>query len=126
MRKIFFSFLSVQSNHTEVPECLSLRPNWNPPPRVCPPPLEPKGEQNTLAGEGAGDPIRTTGEKAWHSVYRVYAMLHSGQYGYVINHVISYICNTRLKIFTCLQVYNTIFSHITTIYIYSLSTLTLL
>ncbi len=40
--------------------------------RGCPPLLKPKrGEGNTrLAGEGAGpgQPIRTTGEKAWHSV----------------------------------------------------------
>jgi hypothetical protein len=35
--------------------------------------LGPKGgEQHFLAGEGVGeDPIRTTGNKAWHSVYSV-------------------------------------------------------
>ncbi len=45
----------------------------HPPPSpfsLCVPPfLEPKegGEQHSNAGEG-GEPIRTTGEKAWHSV----------------------------------------------------------
>ncbi len=45
----------------------------HPPPSsfsLCVPPfLEPKvGGQHSLAGEG-GEPIQTTGEKAWHSVY---------------------------------------------------------
>jgi hypothetical protein len=46
-----------------------------PPPTLllgeCVPPQEPEGGgvQHSLAGEGAGKPIRTTGEKAWHSVY---------------------------------------------------------
>ncbi len=35
-----------------------------------PPRTEGEG-QHSLAGEGVGDPIRTTGEKAWHSVYSV-------------------------------------------------------
>ncbi len=34
-------------------------------------PLGPKGGQHSLAGEGERDPIRTTGQKAWHSVYSV-------------------------------------------------------
>jgi hypothetical protein len=34
------------------------------------PSLEPRGGgQHSLAGDGAGEPIWTTGEKAWHSVY---------------------------------------------------------
>jgi hypothetical protein len=34
------------------------------------PPLDPKGGggQHSLAGERMGDPIRTTGHKAWHFV----------------------------------------------------------
>jgi hypothetical protein len=39
--------------------------------RVCLSPGPKGGEQHTLAGEGWGDPIRTTGQKAWHSVYSV-------------------------------------------------------
>ncbi len=57
-----------------VPECLSLRRSWVP---HHPPPLASvsspsytKGEkQHSLAGEGVGDPVWTTGKKAWHSVY---------------------------------------------------------
>ncbi len=33
----------------------------------CVPP-ETKAGHHSLAGEGAGEPIRTTGEKVWHSV----------------------------------------------------------
>jgi hypothetical protein len=50
-----------------------IRPNWLPRPhsrkRVYPP-LESRGEdgQYSLTGEGAGGIIRTTREKAWHSV----------------------------------------------------------
>ncbi len=56
-------------------ECLSLRPNWLPRPLsrkvVCPPP-EPKGGGNThWRVMGRGEPSRTTGEKACHSVYSV-------------------------------------------------------
>ncbi len=42
--------------------------------RVClPPPLGTKREQHSFAGEGAeGEPIWTTGEKAWHSVYTLW------------------------------------------------------
>jgi hypothetical protein len=40
-----------------------------------PPPPEPKGGQHLLAGEGAGEPIPTNGEKAWHSVYSVVLFL---------------------------------------------------
>jgi hypothetical protein len=59
-----------------VPECLSLRGNWvplTPSPASVSPPLDPKGggEQHSLAGEGLGDPIRMTGQKAGHSVYSV-------------------------------------------------------
>jgi hypothetical protein len=43
--------------------------------RVCPPPPEPKGEQHSLAVEGAGEPIRTIGEKAWHSVRSMLVMV---------------------------------------------------
>jgi hypothetical protein len=37
-------------------ECV---PRWN------------QGGQHLLAGEGRGEPTRTNGEKAWHSVYSV-------------------------------------------------------
>ncbi len=40
--------------------------------RVCLPPWTQMGEeQQSLKGEGVGDPIRTTEKKAWHSVYSV-------------------------------------------------------
>jgi hypothetical protein len=59
-----------------VPECLSHRQNWVPPPSnplaSVSPPSNPKGEINTLLRvRGWGDPTRTTGEKAWHSAYSV-------------------------------------------------------
>jgi hypothetical protein len=59
-----------------VPECLSCRRNWVPPPSPaceCAFPLRPKGgKSNTLLRvRGWGDPFRTTGQKAWHSVYSV-------------------------------------------------------
>jgi hypothetical protein len=56
-----------------VPECLSLRQNWlplPPLPQASVSPLDPKGGGNTrLRVRWWGKPIRTTGEKAWHSVY---------------------------------------------------------
>ncbi len=62
--------------YIRVPECLSLRRNWVPHPltpseRVSP--LEPKGGgvTHSLAGDGVGGPVRTIGQKAWHSVYSV-------------------------------------------------------
>ncbi len=36
--------------------------------------LGPKGGQHSLVSEGGGDPIRTTGQKAWHSVYSVLSL----------------------------------------------------
>ncbi len=42
----------------------------------CVPPQNQRGGQHSLAGEGAGKPIRTTGEKAWHSVYSVAFYMH--------------------------------------------------
>ncbi len=49
---------------------------------VPPPPLEPKGGQHSPAGEGArGEPIRTTREKAWHSVYSVVETVKLRQMG---------------------------------------------
>ncbi len=41
------------------------------------PPWTQKGEgQHFLAGERVGDPIRTTGKKAWHSVCSVSSSVH--------------------------------------------------
>ncbi len=62
-----------------VPECLPLRPNWLPPPPLpqvsVSPPGTNWGEDHTrLRVRGRGEPIRTTGKKAWHSVYILYAM----------------------------------------------------
>jgi hypothetical protein len=39
--------------------------------KLAPTALLVGGGQHSLAGKGAGVPIRTTGEKAWHSVYSV-------------------------------------------------------
>ncbi len=49
------------------------RPNCPPPMQASVSPLDPKrGKSNTrLRGEGRGDPIRTTGQKGWQSVYYV-------------------------------------------------------
>ncbi len=48
--------------------------------RVCPLPVEPKVGGNTrLRVRGGGEPIQTTGEKAWHSVYSVVLMV-AGSY----------------------------------------------
>ncbi len=60
----------------KVPKFLFLRPNWLPPPPFpqasAPSPLEPGGGGNTRLWErGLGEPIRTNGEKAWHSVDRM-------------------------------------------------------
>jgi hypothetical protein len=52
-----------------------LRANWLPPPpfpqESAPSPLEPGGGNTRLRERGLGEPIRTTGEKAWHSVDRM-------------------------------------------------------
>ncbi len=65
--------------------CLSLRPNWLPRPlsckRVCPPWNQwggGGGVQHALAVCGREEPILTTREKAWHSVYS------AGKYYYCI------------------------------------------
>ncbi len=64
---------------SRIPECLSLRPNWlTPSPHIecVPPPLGTKGGgEHSLAGEGRGEPISTTGEKAWHSVGETIAVV---------------------------------------------------
>jgi hypothetical protein len=67
-----------QMDHSKhrVPECPFFRRNrfLRPSPPVSVSPLGPKrGEQHSLAGEGVGwgDPIPTTRQKAWHSVYSV-------------------------------------------------------
>jgi hypothetical protein len=56
---------------TVVTKCLSLPLNWLPPPpslaSVCPPALI-LGGTPSLAGDGVGNPIQTTGQKFWHSV----------------------------------------------------------
>ncbi len=55
-----------------VPECLipssELVPPASSPASECVPPGSQRGAHSP-AGEGAGESIRTTGEKAWHSVY---------------------------------------------------------
>jgi hypothetical protein len=64
---------------SRVPEFLSLRLNWLPPPppphpqaSVAPPPTwNQKGGNTHLRVRGQGELLRTTGEKAWHSVYCV-------------------------------------------------------
>jgi hypothetical protein len=67
----------MQRDYTvpRVSQCLSLRPNWfpppPPPPSECVPPRNQKGGQHSLRVRVQGEPIRTTGEKACHSVYSV-------------------------------------------------------
>jgi hypothetical protein len=53
-------------NTYRVPECLSLRPSSPPPPGT-----KGGGSNTHLLVRGRPEPIRTTGEKAWHSVYSV-------------------------------------------------------
>jgi hypothetical protein len=66
-----------------VPECLSLRLNCMASPIPFPagdrvsPLFYPKGGQHLLAGDGMGDPTRTTRQKAWHSVYSVVPLLYA-------------------------------------------------
>jgi hypothetical protein len=56
-----------------VPECLSLslRRNLLPPPLIPPASVSPPPPPLETGGRVRGrvEPIRTTGEKAWHSVY---------------------------------------------------------
>jgi hypothetical protein len=65
-----------------VPEFLSLRRNWVPPTpstaSECVSLLGPRGERSNtpLRVRGWEDPSRTTGKKAWHSVYSVPFHLH--------------------------------------------------
>ncbi len=59
--------MSVHSSESAPPTPLPL---------ACPPlELNGGGGQHSLDGEGAGGPILTTGEKAWHSVYSVVLFL---------------------------------------------------
>jgi hypothetical protein len=44
---------------------------------LVPPPFGPRGETQSLAGEGVGDPIGATGPKTWHSVYSVLLILRT-------------------------------------------------
>jgi hypothetical protein len=46
--------------------------------RMCPPPEPKKGGTHSPADEGVGVTIRTTGEKAYHSVYSVPRILGCG------------------------------------------------
>ncbi len=60
---------------TRVPQCLSPRRSWDPPPPLPQASVYPSesmgGGAHSPAGEWVGEvPIRTTG-KAWHSVYSV-------------------------------------------------------
>ncbi len=60
---------------SRVPHCLSPHPNWvRPPPfpRASVSPPNQRGGQHSPAGERLADPVRTIGEKAWHSVYSVH------------------------------------------------------
>jgi hypothetical protein len=67
-------------------ECLSLRRNWVPLPLPPPlfivlPPLDAKwgGSNTPLRVRDMGGPIRTTGKKAWHSVYSVHRLTRMSQ-----------------------------------------------
>ncbi len=68
---------------SRVPECLSIRPNWIP---QTPLPQASVSSHWNQKGGGATiacwwvsgvEPIRTTGEKAWHSINSVFQCLHS-------------------------------------------------
>ncbi len=65
------------TNIPRVPQCLSPRANWDPPPpspaRKCARPPEPKGGRRIrLRVRGWGlSQFGTTGEKAYNSVYSV-------------------------------------------------------
>ncbi len=53
--------------------------------RVCSPHPEPKGGNTRLRVRGWANPIRTTGEKAWYSVYSVPTVYEFGQDLRVLN-----------------------------------------
>jgi hypothetical protein len=85
-----------------VPECLSLRRNWVPPPplpqaSVSPTLVTKKGEQPSLGGEGVGGPIRTTAQKAWHST----SLCYVGNPGrYIVEyswHIYAGTCNLKIR-----------------------------
>ncbi len=62
-----FSFVGIGSPHPLPPASVSI-------------PLDPRGEQRSLAGEGfGGDPIWTTGQKAWHYVNSVVTFFSSAK-----------------------------------------------
>ncbi len=63
-----YSRVSVPSSELAPPSLSSASecvPFWN----------QGGGGQHSLEGEGAGEPIRKTGEKAWYSVYSVEGMI---------------------------------------------------
>jgi hypothetical protein len=87
LQNVFGRFLRLavtQSTHIpREPQCLSPCPNWDsptpsPPSECVPlPPGTIGGNTHSHACEGGGGaPIRTTGEKALHSVYSVLLVIH--------------------------------------------------
>ncbi len=70
----------TQSTRVSVPSSELVPPHSFPPQRVCLPPWIQRGrEQHSLAGEGVGGPIRTTGQKARHSVYAAIIFILSSE-----------------------------------------------
>ncbi len=79
--KMFTLGLSWSQSNTECQAFCPVVRLGSPPCKLRPlqanvsPPLNPKGESNTrLRVRGWGYPVRTTGQKAWHSVYSVVLM----------------------------------------------------
>jgi hypothetical protein len=76
------------------------RPNWLPrrlsPQASVSPPGTKRGSNTRLRVRGRGEPIRTTGEKAWHSDYFVIGTL--GDWRYDIEHVYIVLLQEECKI----------------------------
>jgi hypothetical protein len=73
-----------------VPECVFPFVRIGSPASECVPPLEPNGggEATLALDEGAGGgPMRTTGEKAWHSVFSVGSLNNDPELLYIVQRV---------------------------------------
>jgi hypothetical protein len=87
-----------------VPECLSSRLDWVPPPPPPEPSVAPhlgptqmQGSHTRLFRAGWGDPIQTTGQTLWYSTYIVIPLQNKvvRLYRYTTNYVDSFSTGTQ-------------------------------